>query len=125
MKPESPRIKGTRHAKHFITYHLWRLNYVIKRLKEVSEEYDIRVLVVGEAFASKLCPACGKPHEGALFARRLLKRPVIGLVFNAGLVGAFNILKRVVKAITPNLGGLYAQERGNGGKTSRGVEDPL
>ena len=68
-------------------------------------------MVVNGAFTSKLCPVCGKPHEGARFVRGLFKCPATGLVFNADLVGAFNILKKAVKTITPNLGGLYAQGR--------------
>jgi len=102
---------------NYLLSHVWRFNYVLKRLREVAEEYGIQVLVVDEAFTSKLCPVCGKPHEGARFVRGLFKCPVAGLVFNADLVGAFNILKKVVKTITPNLGGLYAQGRGNGGET--------
>ena len=102
---------------NFILSHVWRFNYVIKRLKEVSEEYGIRVVVVDEAFTSKTCPVCGKPHEGARFVRGLFKCPATGLVFNADLVGAFNILKKAVKTITPNLGGLLAQGRGNWPKT--------
>jgi len=44
---------------------------------------------------------------------------------NADLVGAFNILKKAVKTITPNLGGLLAQGRGNGGKVlPEGFEEP-
>ena len=98
---------------NFLLSHVWRFNTVIKRLTEVAEEYGIRVLVVNEAFTSKVCPVCGKPHEGARFVRGLFKCPATGLVFNADLVGAFNILKKAVKTITPNLGGLYAQGRGN------------
>ncbi|NJE10623.1 RNA-guided endonuclease TnpB family protein [Thermococcus sp. MAR1] len=101
---------------NFILSHVWRFNTVIQRLKEVAEEYGIRVLVVNEAFTSKTCPVCGKPHEGARFVRGLYSCPGTGLVFNADLVGAFNILKKVVRTITPNLGGLFAQGRGNGGK---------
>ena len=107
--------KGSK--QNFILSHIWRFNTVIQRLKEVAEEYGISVEVVDEAFTSKLCPVCGKPHEGARFVRGLFKCPATGLIFNADLVGAFNILKKVVRTITPNLGGLYAQGRGNGGKT--------
>ncbi|WP_148882160.1 RNA-guided endonuclease InsQ/TnpB family protein [Thermococcus aciditolerans] len=107
--------KGSK--QNFILSHVWRFNYLIKRLTEVAEEYGIVVVVVGEAFTSKVCPVCGKPHEGARFVRGLFKCPATGLVFNADLVGAFNILKKAIKTITPNLGGLYAQGRGNGGKT--------
>ncbi|WP_297421262.1 transposase [Thermococcus sp.] len=102
---------------NYLLSHVWRFNYVIKRLKEVSEEYGIAVMVVDEAFTSETCPVCGKPHEGARFVRGLFECPATGLVFNADLVGAFNILKKVVKTITPNLGGLYAQGRGNWPKT--------
>ncbi|RLF80105.1 transposase [Thermococci archaeon] len=101
---------------NFLLSHIWRFNTVIQRLKEVSEEYGIQVVVVDEAFTSKTCPLCGKPHEGARFVRGLFKCPAEGLVMNADLVGAFNILKKIVKTIAPNLSGLYAQRRGNGGK---------
>ncbi len=107
--------KGTR--QNFLLSHVWRFNMVIQRLKEVSEEYGISVVVVNEAFTSKTCPVCGKPHEEARFVRGLFECPVTGLIFNADLVGAFNILKKVAKTITPNLGGLYAQRRGNWPKT--------
>ncbi|GAB6100841.1 RNA-guided endonuclease TnpB family protein [Thermococcus atlanticus] len=109
---------------NFILSHVWRFNYVIKRLKEVAEEYGISVVVVNEAFTSKLCPVCGKPHEGARFIRGLFKCPTTGLVFNADLVGAFNILKKAVKTITPSLPALAG--RGNGGKTlPEGFREPL
>ncbi|KUH31182.1 transposase [Thermococcus celericrescens] len=98
---------------NFVLSHVWRFNTVIQRLKEVAEEYGILVEVVNEAFTSKLCPVCGKHHEGARFVRGLFKCPATGLIFNSDLVGAFNILKRAVETITPNLGGLYAQGRGN------------
>ncbi len=101
---------------NFILSHVWRFNTVIQRLKEVAEEYGIEVELVDEAFTSKTCPVCGKPHKGARFVRGLYKCPAEGLVFNADLVGAFNILKKVVKTITPSLSAL-AGGRGNGGKT--------
>jgi len=81
--------------------------------------------VVNEAFTSKLCPVCGKPHEGARFVRGLFKCPATGLVFNADLVGAFNILRKVIKTITPSLPGLTAG-RGNWPKTRpEGFEEPF
>ena len=111
---------------NFLLSHVWRFNTVIKRLTEVAEEYGIRVVVVDEAFTSKLCPVCGKPHEGARFVRGLYSCPVTGLIFNADLVGAFNILMKAVKTITPNLSGLYAQRRGNWPKTGpEGFEEPV
>ncbi|MCD6523435.1 MAG: transposase, partial [Thermococcus sp.] len=115
--------KGKR--QNFLLSHVWRFNYVIKRLTEVAEEYGIVVEVVDEAFTSKVCPVCGKPHDGARFVRGLFKCPATGLVMNADLVGAFNILKKAVKTITPNLGGLYAQGRGNWPETGpEGLKSP-
>ena len=114
--------KGRKH--NFILSHVWRFNHVIKRLKEVAEEYGIKVELVDEAFTSQTCPLCGKPHKGARFVRGLYKCPAEGLVFNADLVGAFNILKKVVKTITPSLPGLTVG-RGNGGKTlPEGLKSP-
>ncbi|ACJ16732.1 Hypothetical transposase [Thermococcus onnurineus NA1] len=110
------RNSEKRRKQNFLLSHVWRFNYVIKRLKEVAEEYGILVEVVDEAFTSKTCPVCGKPHKGARFVRGLYSCPTTGLVFNADLVGAFNILKKV-KTITPSLEGLRAfRVRGNGGK---------
>ncbi len=102
---------------NFILSHVWQFNTVIQRLKEVAEEYGIAVEVVDEAFTSQTCPVCGKPHERARFVRGLFKCPVTGLIFNADLVGAFNILRKAVRKITPDLSGLYAQRRGNWLKT--------
>ncbi|AGT34154.1 transposase [Thermococcus litoralis DSM 5473] len=104
---------------NYLLSHVWQFNYIIKRLKEVAEEYGIRVLVVDEAFTSKTCPVCGRPHEGARFVRGLFKCPETGLVFNSDLVGAFN------KMITPSLSGLSGG-RGNWGKAlPEGFEEPV
>ena len=54
---------------NFILSQVWRFNTVIQRLKEVSEEYGIQVVITDEAFTSKTCPLCGKPHERARFVR--------------------------------------------------------
>ncbi|ASJ13400.1 RNA-guided endonuclease InsQ/TnpB family protein [Thermococcus thioreducens] len=102
---------------NFLLSHVWRFNYVIKRLKEVSEEYGISVVVVNEAFTSQSCPLCGQHHPNARFVRGLFKCRREGVVMNADLVGAFNILRKV-KAITPSLEGLKAfKVRGNWPKT--------
>jgi len=110
---------------NFLLSHVWRFNTVIKRLTEVAEEYGISVVVVNEAFTSKTCPVCGKPHEGARFVRGLFKCPATGLIFNADLVGAFNILRKVVGTITPSLPAL-AGGRGNWPETGpEGFEEPV
>ncbi|USG99614.1 transposase [Thermococcus argininiproducens] len=105
--------KGSK--QNFILSHVWRFNYVIKRLKEVSEEYGIQVVLVDEAFTSQTCPLCGQRHPNGRFVRGLFKCHREGVVMNADLVGAFNILKKIVGRITPSLLGLTVG-RGNWGK---------
>ncbi len=97
---------------NFILSHVWRFNYVIKRLTEVAEEYSIRVELVDEAFTSQTCPLCGQRHSNGRIFRGLFKCHREGVVMNADLVGAFNILKKVVKTITPSLPSLSGG-RGN------------
>ncbi|MBP1912858.1 IS605 OrfB family transposase [Thermococcus stetteri] len=97
---------------NFILSHVWRFNYVIKRLTEVAEEYGISVVVVGEAFTSQTCPLCGQRHPNGRIFRGLFKCHREGVVMNADLVGAFNILKKAIKTITPSLPAL-AGGRGN------------
>ncbi|WP_297504122.1 transposase, partial [Thermococcus sp.] len=75
---------------NFLLSQVWRFNYVIKRLKEVSEEYGILVEVVNEAFTSQSCPLCGQRHPDGRIFRGLFKCCREGVVMNADLVGAFN-----------------------------------
>ncbi|WP_456452230.1 RNA-guided endonuclease InsQ/TnpB family protein [Thermococcus sp.] len=108
---------------NFILSHVWRFNYVIKRLKAVAEEYGILVEVVDEAFTSQVCPLCGQRHSNARFVRGLFKCRGEGVVMNADLVGAFNILRKV-KTITPSLPALAG--RGNWPETGpEGFEEPV
>ncbi|KUH33208.1 transposase [Thermococcus celericrescens] len=114
--------KGRR--QNFLLSHVWRFNTVIQRLKEVAEEYGILVEVVGEAFTSQLCPLCGQRHADGRIFRGLFKCRGEGVVMNADLVGAFNILKRVVRTITPSRPAL-AGGRGNWGKAvPEGFSEP-
>ncbi|WP_456454188.1 transposase, partial [Thermococcus sp.] len=99
---------------NFLLSHVWRFNTVIKRLKEVAEEFGISVIITGEAFTSQLCPLCGRRHSNARFVRGLFECRREGVIMNADLVGAFNILRKV-KTITPSLPAL-AGGRGNWGK---------
>jgi len=80
---------------NFILSHVWCFNTVIKRLTEVAEEYGIRVLLVDEAFTSQTCPLCGQRHSNGRIFRGLFKCRREGVVMNADLVGAFNILKKL------------------------------
>ena len=108
---------------NFLLSHVWRFNYVIKRLTEVAEEYGIQVLLVDEAFTSQVCPLCGQHHSNGRTFRGLFKCRGEGVVMNADLVGAFNILKKV-KTITSSLPALSGG-RGNWPKTRpEGFEEP-
>ncbi|MCA6212902.1 transposase [Thermococcus bergensis] len=109
---------------NFILSHVWRFNTVIQRLKEVAEEYSIEVVLVDEAFTSQTCPLCGQRHSNGRIFRGLFKCRGEGVVMNADLVGAFNILRKAVEKITPSLPAL-AGGRGNGGKTlPEGLKSP-
>ncbi|WP_054840178.1 RNA-guided endonuclease TnpB family protein [Thermococcus sp. JCM 11816] len=101
---------------------VWHFSYVIKRLKEVSEEYGIKVKLVDEAFTSQVCPLCGQRHENARLVRGLFKCHREGVVMNSDLVGAFNILKKAARTITPpSLPALAGGRGGNWGvATPRG-----
>ncbi|WP_456393935.1 RNA-guided endonuclease InsQ/TnpB family protein [Thermococcus sp.] len=113
--------KGSK--QNFILSHVWRFNYVIKRLKEVAEEYGIVVELVNEAFTSQSCPLCGQRHANGRIFRGLFKCHREGVVMNADLVGAFNILRKV-KTITPSLPALAG--RGNWPETGpEGFEEPF
>ncbi len=101
---------------NFLRSRVWLFNYTIQRLIEVGEEFGIRVVLVDEAYTSQTCPLCGQRHPNGRIFRGLFKCRREGVVMNADLVGAFNILKKVVKTITPSLSGLSGG-RGNRGKT--------
>ncbi|AJC71587.1 transposase [Thermococcus guaymasensis DSM 11113] len=122
---EIARNSDKSRRQNFILSHVWRFNYVIKRLKEVAEEYGIRIVLVDEAFTSQACPLCGQRHPDGRIFRGLFKCRREGVVMNADLVGAFNILKKVVRTITPSLPGLTAG-RGNWPEAGpEGFEEPV
>jgi len=88
------------------------LGYLLRRIYEVAEEHGIVVVVyVNEAYTSSKCPIhkkkCGKKVKRGLFKCTRLNK-----VFNADLVGAYNIL------ITPS----PERDRGNGPKTRPGTK---
>ena len=83
---------------NFNVSNVWSYGYVIKRLIEVAEEYGVSVLSVDEAHTSSTCPIHGNSC-GKRIVRGLFKCFMLNKVFNADVVGAFNILR---KAITPS-----------------------
>jgi putative transposase len=95
----------------FNNAHVWTYGYLLRRIYEVAEEYGIAVVYTDESYTSSKCPihgdGCGKRIKRGLFKCTKLNK-----VFNADLVGAFNIL------ITPS----PERGRGNGSETRPGVE---
>ncbi|MEL9908669.1 MAG: transposase [Desulfurococcus sp.] len=86
---------------NFEVVHAWSYGYLLRRLKEVAEEYGIEVEYVDERDTSRTCPIC-RTHIGhKRIVRGLLKCYKHNKVFNADLVGAFNILSKT-KSIAPS-----------------------
>ena len=96
---------------NFNNVHVWTYGYLLRRVYEVAEEYGIAVVYVNEAYTSSKCPIHGE-RCGSRVKRGLFKCTRLNKVFNADLVGAYNIL------ITPS----PAWDRGNGLETRPGVE---
>jgi putative transposase len=101
---------------NFDNVHVWTYGYLLGRISEVAEEYGIRVVPVDEAGTSSKCPlhcdGCG-----VRISRGLFKCTRLGKVFNADLVGAYNIL---MAPITPSPG----RDRGNGPETRPRAKPP-
>ncbi|MEM1611401.1 MAG: zinc ribbon domain-containing protein [Sulfolobales archaeon] len=70
-------------------------------MKEVAEEYGIEIEHVDEENTSRTCPICRTIEGHERIARELFKCYKHNMLFNADLVGAFNILAKG-KAITPS-----------------------
>jgi len=70
----------------------WSYLAIIKRIKDVAQEYGIKVKLVDEENTSKTCSLCGEIHENGRIERGLFKCPHTGKVINADLNGAINIL---------------------------------
>jgi transposase len=70
----------------------WSYSAIIKRIKNVAQEYGIKVKLVDEENTSKKCSLCGEIHEDGRIERGLFKCPHTGKVINADLNGAINIL---------------------------------
>ena len=108
-----PKMIGQNNG-NFNNVQVWCYGYLLRRLKEVAEEYSISVIFVNERNTSKACPIHGNGC-GRRIRRGLFKCTKLNKVFNADLVGAYNIL---VNSITPS----PERDRGNGLKTQPKAE---
>jgi len=84
----------------FTTVQVWSYSYLLRRLSEVSGEYGITVVLVDEAYTSSTCPVHGHGC-GRRISRGLFKCTRLSKVFNADIVGAYNILAKA-STITPS-----------------------
>jgi len=98
---------------NFNNVHVWTYGYLLRRIREVAEEYGMDAIYVDEAYTSSKCPVHGNGC-GSRIKRGLFKCTKLDKAFNADLLGAFNIL------ITPS----PERGRGNGPETRPGIEPP-
>jgi putative transposase len=98
---------------NFDNVHVWTYGHLLMRIQEVAEEHGITVIYTDEMYTSSKCPIHGE-RCGRRIKRGLFKCTRLDKVFNADLVGAFNVL------ITPSPEG----DRGNGPETWPGIEPP-
>jgi transposase, IS605 OrfB family, central region len=91
----------------FEIVHIWSYGYLLRRPKEVAEEYGIEVEYVDKDHTSRTRPICRATENHKRIAKRLLKCYIHNRVFDADLVGAYNILsKRKSIASSPALTGV-------------------
>jgi len=88
LKDIRANAKGGRKLNKMV-HNFWSHRYLLKRIREVSEEYGIRVEVVNERGTSSRCPWCG---SGEVVKRgRLLKCKQCGIEAHRDVAGALNI----------------------------------
>ena len=102
----------TQESGDFNNVHVWTYGYLLRRLVEVGEEYAIEVVLSDEKYSSSKCPLHRSVECGVRIKRGLFKCVKTNKVFNADLVGAYNILVDA-EPITPS----PERGRGNGPET--------
>jgi putative transposase len=98
----------------FDNVQVWTYGYLLRRIREVAEEYGIRVIYVDERGTSSKCPWHGDGC-GVRIHRGLFKCTRLGKVFNADLMAAHNIL------ITPVTPESWRGIGGNGRRPGQGL----
>jgi putative transposase len=94
----------------FDNVHVWSYDLLLRRIREVAEEYGIRVIYVDEAGTSSRCPLHGYGC-GVRIYRGLLKCTQLNEIFNADIAAARNILRTQV---TEGVNNPRAPKRGGG-----------
>jgi len=107
---------------NFNNVHIWTYGYLLRRIREVAEEYGIRVIYVDEKGTSSRCPLHGDGC-GIRVYRGLFKCTKLNEIFNADLAAARNILRMQV---TEGVNNPRAPKRGggNGRRPGQGLNLP-
>jgi len=98
----------------FDNVHVWTYGLLLRRIREVAEEYGIKVIYVDEKGTSSKCPWHGDGC-GVRIYRGLFKCTTMNKVFNADIIAAHNIL---LAPVTPE------SRRGIGGNGRRPGQGP-
>ncbi|MGC8570193.1 MAG: zinc ribbon domain-containing protein [Caldivirga sp.] len=91
LKVGYPRYTAQENG-NFNNVHVWTYGYLLRRLEEVGEEYGVEVILSNEEYSSSKCPLHRSVECGVRIKRGLFKCIKANKVFNADLVGAYNIL---------------------------------
>jgi putative transposase len=76
---------------NFNNVHVWTYGYLLRRIREVAEEYGISVIYVDESYTSSRCPLHGDGC-GVRIHRGLFKCTQLNEIYNADIAAAYNIL---------------------------------
>lgn len=77
------------HRTNSMIHNFWSFDYIVQRIREVAEEYGIKVKEQSEYKTSTLCPRCAS--ENTVNAGRLFKCLNCGLEANRDAVGVLNM----------------------------------
>jgi putative transposase len=88
-----PYLVGQDNGNEYNT-NVWWFNKIVNWLKDVLEEYGIKLNIVNEYGTSRQCSICDVKHENGRVMRGLYICPVTGIKINADLNAARNIAKK-------------------------------
>jgi putative transposase len=101
-------------------HNFWSHNYILRKLRELGEEYGIEIIEQSERGTSKTCCMCGQQHNGRTH-RGLHYCKQNNMIVNADVSGAYNLLQKVAAN-----GSLYSEHKQNiESSSSRALAGPL
>lgn len=71
-------------------HNFWSHKYILRRIKELGEEYGIEIIEQSERGTSKTCCMCGQQHNGRIY-RGLHYCKENKTIINADVSGAYNL----------------------------------